>query len=149
MSVISLSAPFYLAAAMAAVNAALAYLRLPESLPPERRSRPHERGRMADAFRHGRGLALGAVVLTYFFGTVGFAMMTTLFALFTEHRYGYDAVHTGYLFAFVGIVGDAADRYGRTPFWAGGALLLVAFGLTLGCAGLTEPRETGAGPLDR
>jgi DHA1 family tetracycline resistance protein-like MFS transporter len=41
---------------------------------------------------------------TYFFLIVGFSIMTTLFALFTEKRFGYDAQANGYLFGFVGIV---------------------------------------------
>ncbi len=44
------------------------------------------------------------VVGTYFFLIVGFSIMTTLFALFTEKRFGYDAQANGYMFGFVGIV---------------------------------------------
>ena len=41
---------------------------------------------------------------TYFFTITGFAIMTTLFALFTEKRFGYDAHQTGYVFGFIGII---------------------------------------------
>jgi MFS family permease len=44
------------------------------------------------------------VIGVYFFLIVGFSIMTTLFALFTEKRFGYDAQANGYLFGFVGIV---------------------------------------------
>jgi MFS family permease len=44
------------------------------------------------------------VIATYFFLIVGFSIMTTLFALFTEKKFGYDAQANGYLFGFVGIV---------------------------------------------
>jgi MFS family permease len=46
----------------------------------------------------------GIVIATYFFLIVGFSIMTTLFALFTEKRFGYDAQANGYLFGFVGVV---------------------------------------------
>jgi DHA1 family tetracycline resistance protein-like MFS transporter len=104
MSRISYGAPFFFAAGLAAINAALVYLVLPESLSPEQRARPHKQASMADVFRHQRGAMFGVVLATYFFLVVGFSIMTTLFALFTEKRFGYDAQANGYMFGFVGIV---------------------------------------------
>ncbi|HZE57646.1 MAG TPA: MFS transporter [Chthoniobacterales bacterium] len=104
MSRISYSAPFYFSAGLAVVNAALVYLILPESLSREHRARPHEQASIAEVFRHGRGAMFAIVLGTYFFLIVGFSIMTTLFALFTEKRFGYDAQANGYLFGFVGIV---------------------------------------------
>ena len=46
----------------------------------------------------------GTIVATYFFTITGFAIMTTLFALFTEKQFGFDARKTGYLFGFIGII---------------------------------------------
>ena len=105
MSVISLSAPFYLAAGMALVNASMVYLRLPESLAREHRATARERTNVADVFRHAQGWTFGAILVTYFFSVVGFALMTTLYALFAQHRYGYDAIHVGFIFAFIGLIG--------------------------------------------
>ena len=104
MSQISYSAPFFFSAGLAVINAALVYLILPESLPREHRARPHERASIAEVFRHGRGAMFAIVLGAYFFLIVGFSIMTTLFALFTEKRFGYDAQANGYLFGFVGIV---------------------------------------------
>src|SRR3954466_12087319 len=104
MSRISYSAPFFFSAGLAVINAALVYLILPESLPRERRARQHARASIAEVFRHGRGAMFGIVLGTYFFLIVGFSIMTTLFALFTEKRFGYDAQANGYMFGFVGIV---------------------------------------------
>ncbi len=101
----SLQAPFYFAAALAALNAVLVFFILPESLDREHRSRPHEDASIAEVFRHGKGWVLGSIMLTYLFSITGFAIMTTLFALFTEHRFGYDARHNGYLFAYIGTLG--------------------------------------------
>lgn len=104
MSRISYSAPFFFAAGLAVANAVLVYLILPESLSREHRARPHEDAPIAEVFRHGRGPMFVLVVATYFFLIAGFAIMTTLFALFTEKRFGYDAHANGYLFGFIGIV---------------------------------------------
>ena len=104
MSRISYSAPFFFSAGLAVVNAALVYLILPESLSREHRAQPHENASIAEVFRHGRGAMFAIVVATYFFLIAGFSIMTTLFALFTEKRFGYDAQANGYLFGFVGIV---------------------------------------------
>ena len=104
MSRISYGAPFYFAAALAACNVVLLYFLLPESLSSEHRAQPHENARITELFRHGHGWMFAAVVATYFFAITGFAIMTTLFALFTEKRFGYDAHQNGYLFGFIGIL---------------------------------------------
>ena len=104
MSRISYAAPFFFAAGLAVINAALVYLILPESLSREHRAKPHEGASVTEVFRHGRGAMFAIVAGTYFFLIVGFSIMTTLFALFTEQRFGYDAQANGYLFGFIGIV---------------------------------------------
>ena len=104
MSRISYSAPFYFAAGLAVANAVLVYFILPESLPREHRAKPHEDASVAEVFRHGRGWMFALVIATYFFLIASFAIMTTLFALFTEKRFGYDAYANGYLFGFVGVL---------------------------------------------
>ena len=104
MSRISYSAPFLFAAGLAVANALLVYLILPESLSHEHRTTPHEDAAIAEVFRHGHGWMFSIVVATYFFLIAGFAIMTTLFALFTEKRFGYDAHANGYLFGFIGIL---------------------------------------------
>jgi len=104
MSRISYGAPFFFSAGLAAINAALIYLLLPESLSREQRAKPREKASIAEVFRHQRGAMFGIVLATYFFLVVGFSIMTTLFALFTEKRFGYDAQANGYMFGFVGVV---------------------------------------------
>lgn len=104
MSRISYGAPFFFAAGLAVINAVLVYLILPESLSREQRAKPHEEASITEVFAHGRGAMFAIVVGTYFFLIVGFSIMTTLYALFTERRFGYDAQANGYLFGFVGVV---------------------------------------------
>ena len=169
MSQISYGAPFFFAAALAAANALLIYLILPESLPREHRAKPHEEASTAEVFRHGRGIMFTLVVATYFFLIAGFAIMTTLFALFTARRFGYDAHANGYLFGFVGLVsvivqggliGRLVKTFGEVALTRAGMilttvslallplcnnlaiLLLVCAGLSVG-SGIASPPLSG------
>lgn len=169
MSRISYGAPFFFAAGLAVINAALVYLILPESLSREHRAKRHEEASITEVFRHGRGAMFGIVVGTYFFLIVGFSIMTTLFALFTEQRFGYDAQANGYLFGFIGIVaviiqggliGRLIKMFGEVALARAGmilttlslvllplsnnltTLLLVCAGLSMG-SGCASPPLTG------
>jgi MFS family permease len=135
MSRISYSAPFFFAAGLAVANALLVYLILPESLSHEHRASPHEDAPIAEVFRHGHGWMFAIVVATYFFLIAGFAIMTTLFALFTEKRFGYDARANGYLFGFIGIltvivqgglIGRLVKMFGEVTLARAGMLLTAA-----------------------
>jgi MFS family permease len=77
---------------------------------------------------------LGFVLSIYFLFIVAFSIMTTSFSLFTMFRYGYDAQHTGYLFAYVGIlavivqgglIGRLVKSFGEMPLVIVGALLFA------------------------
>jgi multidrug resistance protein len=134
MSRISYGAPFYFAAALAVVNVVLLYFILPESLSVEYRSKPHKRTRLAEVFQHGHARLFGTIVATYFFTITGFAIMTTLFALFTEKHFGFDAHQTGYVFGFIGIIsvilqggliGRLVRMFGETALARTGLLLLA------------------------
>jgi DHA1 family tetracycline resistance protein-like MFS transporter len=104
LSHISPEAPFFFAAAMAAANATALYFLLPESLSAEHRSAAR-RGGIVEVLEQTGVSQLGAVLATYFFSTVAFAMMTATFALFAAHRFKFDEAKTGYLFAYVGVIG--------------------------------------------
>jgi MFS family permease len=167
MSQISYGAPFFFAAALSVVNAVLIYLLLPESLSREHRAKPHEEASTAEVFRHGRGAMFVLVVATYFFLIAGFAIMTTLFALFTAKRFGYDAHANGYLFGFVGLIsvivqggliGRLVKRFGEVALTRVGmilttvslALLPLSNNLTvllLVCAGLSAGSGIASPPL--
>ena len=104
LSQISLSAPFYFAAALAAANAVLIYFVLPESLPLEDNSRP-DRDTFVTLFRQGLGSVIVPLMAAYFFMMAGFSIVTAFFAIFTEDRFGYNASANGYIFATIGVIG--------------------------------------------
>jgi multidrug resistance protein len=102
---ISLSAPFYFAAGLAFMNAALVWLRLPETLSAESRERARHRATIGEVFHGGRAGMIVAILAGQLASVTGFSIMTSLFALYCEKRFGYDTAKVGYLLAYVGILG--------------------------------------------
>lgn len=105
MSPISLAAPFFFAAGLAVANALTLYFLLPESLSSEHRTKAGQRASIAQVFEEGGNWQLKAILMTYFFVTVAFLVLTTTYALFAKQRFDFDARHTGYMFAYVGLLG--------------------------------------------
>lgn len=131
--------PMYLAAGMALVNALVVLAILPESLPPERRGEGRRESVFAVLHHSDRALYL-RVTATYFLLTIGFSMMTFVFALFLFHRFGIDSLGTGVLFALVGfigvviqggLIGRLVKRFGEARLATFGGAILAAslFGL--------------------
>lgn len=134
LSRISPEAPFFLAAAMAAANATALYFILPESLSHEHRNEAR-RGGFLQIMGQSGSWQLGAVVATYFFATVSFAMMTATFALFAAHRFKFDAWNTGFLFGYVGVIGAVIQggllgrlvkKFGDKPLAVTGTAIFAA-----------------------
>ena len=102
---ISLSAPFYFAAGLAVINAILVMIRLPETLTAESRERARARATIGEVFAEGRGPMITAILASQMTAIIGFSIMTSLFALYCEKRFGYDTAQVGYLLAYVGLLG--------------------------------------------
>ncbi|HTG87858.1 MAG TPA: MFS transporter [Pyrinomonadaceae bacterium] len=128
--------PFLFAACLCFVNAILLYFRLPETVtsrrPPET-SAAQGRGfsQLINAFKQPR---LPFVLTIYFLSIVAFSIMVTGFSLYTMFRFGYDAQHTGYLFAYVGVIaiiiqggliGRLVKRFGEIPLIVAGCLCMA------------------------
>jgi MFS transporter, DHA1 family, tetracycline resistance protein len=136
--------PFWVAAGVALVNAVLVFFFLPET---------HKRasGEMEQT-RHGsRGLGilfsgwrnairypsvLGMVLVNLLY-TIAFTGMEAIFALFTQHTFGWGASQNGYIFTYIGIivvimqgglVGRLVKRW-REPSVLLAGLVLMAVGL--------------------
>ncbi len=105
LSKVSLAAPFYFAAGLAAANALALYFLLPESLSAENRTLAAGRASIQQVFKESGSWQLGAVFATYFFATIAFAMLTATYALFTAERFHLDEAHNGYIFASQGVIG--------------------------------------------
>jgi DHA1 family tetracycline resistance protein-like MFS transporter len=146
-------APFFFAATLAFINALLLYFWLPETITPDHPARAAAGGSWAQLARLVARAQLAFVLAIYLLFVIAFSMMTTTFALYTMYRFGYDAQHNGYLFAFIGIiavlvqgglVGHLAKRYGELSLVIIGAPL---FALGLFLIPLVGPLSGGLGAL--
>ncbi len=98
------AAPMFIAAALALANFFFVLFFLPESRGVEaigKRSEPL----FPHLLDHVERRTYAWSVASYFLVIVGFSMMTAIFALLLLHRFGLDALHTGYIFAGVGVLG--------------------------------------------
>ena len=128
--------PFLFAAGLCFANAVLLYFTLPETVTPDHPARVSAaRGRgwsqLVESLSNPR---LGFVLVIYFLFIVAFSIMTTAFSLYTMFRFGYDAQHNGYLFAYVGIlavivqgvlIGKLVKRFGELALVVAGALIFA------------------------
>src|SRR5687767_15031421 len=147
--------PFLFAAGLCFANATLLYFTLPETVTPDHPARISAAGGRAwshlfDSLKQPR---LGFVLTIYFLFVVSFSIMTTSFSLYTMFRFGYDARHTGYLFAYVGIIaviiqggliGRLVKRFGELPLVIVGAL---CFAISLFAVPFVGPAAGGLGAL--
>ena len=147
--------PFLFAAGLCFANAILLYFRLPETVTAQRpaanrAARGRGFGQLLNSLKQPR---LAFVLTIYFLFVVSFSIMTTSFSLYTMFRFGYDAQHTGYLFAYVGIIaviiqggliGRLVKRFGEMPLIIVGAL---CFAISLFAVPFVGPAAGGLGAL--
>ena len=125
--------PFFFAAGLCFLNSILLFFTLPETVTkdhPARQSAARGRG-LRQLLQSLKDPKLGFVLGIYFLFIVAFSIMTTSFSLYTMFRFGYDAQHNGYLFAYVGLIavviqggliGKLVKRFGELPLVIFGAL---------------------------
>ncbi len=136
-SSISPNAPFFLVAGLCLLNALLVWKYLPESLPPEKREHPAKPQPLSALKEHSDMPLFFTVAVAYFVCLAAFSIMTAIFSLFGEERYGLDERHIGYLMATIGVIGVLMQgglirrllpKYGEVPLArAGMVFLLVGF----------------------
>ena len=129
--------PFLFAAGLCFANALLLYFTLPETVTPDHPARVSAAGGrgLAQLIQSLRNPRLGYVLIIYFLFIVAFSIMTTSFSLYTIFRFGYDAQHNGYLFAYVGLIavviqggliGRLVKKFGEFPLVVFGAFCFAA-----------------------
>lgn len=140
LSLVSLSAPAFFAAALVFVSVALGYFRLPESLPVERRAQqmsninPFKRLWAVAGLEAIRPLLLGIVMLNF-----AFAGLQSNFAVFANARFGFGPTDIAFVFAFIGLIAvlmqglllrRLVQRFGEARLAVSGlTLMALAFGM--------------------
>ena len=147
--------PFFFAAALCFANAVLLYFTLPETVTANHPARNRAAGgrSLGHVLNSLKQPRLAFVLIIYFLFIVSFSIMTTSFSLYTMFRFGYDAVHTGYLFAYVGLIaviiqggliGRLVKRFGELPLVIVGAL---CFAISLFAVPFVGPAAGGLAAL--
>lgn len=142
--------PFFFAAGLSFVDAVAVLFLLPETVTKDHPARHSAAeniiSRMSQALKKQQ---LSVLLLINFLLITAFSIMTATFALFTEYRFGYDAAHNGYLFAYIGVIsvviqgglfGKLAKLFGETKLLISGALILT---VSLIALPLTAPKTGG------
>jgi MFS transporter, DHA1 family, tetracycline resistance protein len=147
--------PFFFAAALCFANAVLLFFTLPETVTADHPAKHSAAGgrnlrSVIDSLKQPK---LAFILVIYFLFIVAFSIMTTSFSLYTMFRFGYDAQHTGYLFAYVGfiaviiqggLIGRLVKRFGEIPLVIFGAL---CFAISLFAVPFVGPAAGGLGAL--
>lgn len=106
LSTVSLSAPAYVAAALTFANVLFGFLKLPESLPHERRTAVP--ARQMNPFVRLQGVLGRTSIRPLLIGTLllnlAFAGLQSNFAVFSDVRFGYGPLEIAFLFAFIGAI---------------------------------------------
>jgi multidrug resistance protein len=147
--------PFFFAAALCFSNALLLFFTLPETVTADHPAKHSAAGgrSLGNIVASLKEPKLAFVLVIYFLFIVAFSIMTTSFSLYTMFRFGYDAQHTGYLFAYVGLIaviiqggliGRLVKRFGEIPLVIFGAL---CFAISLFAVPFVGPAAGGLGAL--
>src|SRR5919205_2620328 len=144
-----IAVPLLFAGLLSLANATLLYFVLPETVTPDHPARASAAtGRWSQLFKALHQSRLATVLAVYFLFVVAFSIMTSSFGLFTLYRFGFDAHDTGWIFAFVGVIGAIVQGglIGRLVKLFGEPLLVVVgallFAASLVLIPLTGP-QTG------
>jgi DHA1 family tetracycline resistance protein-like MFS transporter len=133
LSEISLGAPGYAAAALAAVNGVAAWFVLPE--PKERVVRPAAaRGRVSALAEELSKPGIRRLVVIYLLHVLAFSAMEATFALLARERYALDRGDVNFVFAYLGVIlvvvqggliGPLTRRFGEVRLLVTGLVLMA------------------------
>jgi MFS family permease len=146
--------PSFVAAAITALNFAVAFVVLPETRQEE--AAADDRGRVERLVEALRNPALSGLVISFFLLSLAFSGMESMFVLFTKDEFGYGTTANGYLLAYMGVVvaivqggvvGRLTDRYGEPRVAVAGVAIM---GVSLAALPFSKVLGTGVpavGPL--
>lgn len=148
---IDVRAPFWAAAVLALTNFCYGYFILPESLPPERRSKRFDWGH-ANPFgsllmlrRYHGVFGLASVVLL---SNLAHYVLQSVFVLYADYRYGWGAQKVGYTLALVGLCNAIVQAWlVRKLVPRIGERQTLMAGLVFGSLGFLVMALAGSGPL--
>ena len=150
LSLVGPRVPELFAAGLCLVNLALAAVRLPESLPPDRRhavrGHPLAPAALRAAFAPRGATALFAV---FFLVTLGFAVLEGTFSLAAAHRYAYTSAGVDVLWLYMGLIAVVVQGWlvGRLAQRVAERSLVIAGAAALSAGFLLLAASTGEASL--
>ncbi|RMH60534.1 MAG: MFS transporter [Calditrichaeota bacterium] len=127
--------PLFSAAILSFSAFIVAWFTLKESLKPgEHKHSDFSRYRLVTLFKALKNPRLGLLFTIFFLVSLSFANMETIFALFAERKFGFDARQAGYVFGFIGVcsaliqgvfIGKLSARFGEKRLIMAATLLLA------------------------
>lgn len=144
LSPLGTTLPFWVAAGIALLNMLLVFFLLPETRDKKQHSSSKYTaagiGGLISGWGHAfRSPALLTLILINLFFTLAFTAMEAVFALFSQHTFGWGAAQNGYIFTYIGVIvvimqgglaGRLVKRWREQQIMLVG-LLLLACGLIL------------------
>jgi DHA1 family tetracycline resistance protein-like MFS transporter len=106
----SVVAPFWFAAVLSILNAALMWIVLPE--PDRHAARQQGPGNLKQTFEKAGSWRLGIVTLTYFIAIAGFAIVTVIYPQVSHRRFELNQSQISFIFVMVGLIGAAIQGGG-------------------------------------
>lgn len=137
--------PFWVAMAVAIVNALLVMIFLPETHKERSVAKTGSSGKLRKGIlptglgRLLRNSAITRLIVINLLFTIAFTAMEAVYPLFSQHTFGWTAKENGYIFTYVGIiivlmqgglVGQLVKRFGERKLLIAG-LVVLAIGLAL------------------
>ena len=145
LSPIGPAVPFIVAMAVAIVNALLVMMFLPETHKVRGVARTNPSGKLQKGVLPAglgqllRNTTLTRLIVINLLFTIAFTAMEAVFALFSQHMFGWTAKENGYIYTYVGLiivlmqgglVGQLVKRFGERKLLIAG-LVMLAIGLAL------------------
>jgi MFS family permease len=138
LSMISLEAPAFVAAGLAFANVIFGYFKLPESLPPERRTVTPMRemnpvSRLSALLRRS---SIRPLLISIFLLNMAFSGLQSNFAVFSDVRFGFGPLDNALIFTLVGLLAVVMQGFliRRLVLAFGETRLAIAGMTTMACA---------------
>jgi len=111
------TAPFWVAGIVSLLNSIAAVFFLPESLHKKDVTRKLSPNPFGPIWRGLTNPKLNLYLISWLLFSLAFTNLQTIFTLYTNRQFQFDAVHSGYLLALVGVIVAANQGFFLKRFW--------------------------------
>ena len=134
LGVISLSTPFFVAAALSAVTVLFVVVLLPESLPPSERgfSDQKQKAMRLDGFKTALQSVIGILLFMAFLASVGLANFESVFGLYALEKFDYGPGQVGTILTVVGLVSTSGKIFTGSLTQRWGDAIVIKVSLIMG-----------------